>query len=221
VNRLFGFGLGKCCDCACCGGGACECVPFVESWNTTTEWSFDGPVTTSGGAVSSTDGAIRVGERPTGCVFNIVSELDPNAGAIDGGAQIVILSPNGALFISATWRVAETSWRWFYAWNTPGDGIGQTEVFPSNPDEAHGVRLQYNQAGEWSLSITGLVEITTGTDFSSISGLAVQVFGDGAVEAIVADCEQYVPDPLYGIWLTQDNQPWLTQDNQPWLMQYA
>lgn len=33
MNRLFGLGLGKCCDCSCCGGGPGSCTPWTEDWS--------------------------------------------------------------------------------------------------------------------------------------------------------------------------------------------
>jgi hypothetical protein len=208
VMRLFGFGLGLCCECSCCAGGSCEA--WGELWVSEAEavangWGPPGFTVNDNKVFESTieragDGVWSIGTS--------LGSLDPNA---EGFAQIIVLGPVGLLTVSVNYDgLGGITWRAGF------DGLG--EIVVTDPEQVQVVFITWNSSGDWFIDVGGT--ILTGSDPMDLTTVGVLATGEAYIGTIEATCTEYSPE-AFDAWETQDGLPYLTQDDEEWEMQYA
>lgn len=153
--------------CCCCGANGCG---WVEHWTTLQRWTPSGSPVVSGGQFQIEPGqALAAAERSAVGAYSVTTTVTPPPG--DGDQAIVMATNDVQGFTGPLYAIALTNMG-APAWGVGGTLIGDpTPVSPSNPTDAQVVLLEWNAAGEWSVTI----------------GDATPVTGTGLVGALVPD----------------------------------
>jgi len=214
VNRLFGFGLGKCCDCACCGGG--NCTLWAEDWLDSGEiaanWSVSNMVFVGGQATPPAVGPGSVQRITVGDVHSVTTTLGVSDLNVASNMALVIASAGFAdsFGIAVVSSGDGSPALWF-------TGSAAPVPIPSVTGSSAVVTAQWSTDG-LDLRLTVGDYVLEATSTLPLEIVFLQGEGESFVGEVTTGCDPFTPDLT---WLTQNGEPWLTQNGEPWLMQYA
>lgn len=188
------------CCCSCCGSSGCS---WSEPWDNLTGWFdlYQAAVEGHRFVIAAPHTDVGLAARLTDGAYSVSFELAP--GAADGSSVAAAVTASGlfdgALSVSTSLGMGHSSW-FVGGLATPG-GFG-VNLTPSNPDAPQLCTVQWNDAGQWTVTV-GDASVT-GAGLGVVADFPTKLFlfisdlpGDEAppsVGPITASCTQ-LPTP--------------------------